>query len=432
MSDLKYWVWLSALGGVRHRVKSLLVSELGGVREVYFARGEDYSRFDFLNDDERRALEDKSVAAANRALGICDDLRIRVITMQDAAYPRRLKEIYDPPLVLYVQGRLPQVDDACAVAVVGTRNASDYGIRMAERMGHGIAKCGGLVISGLTRGIDHAAAQGALMAGGSCIGVLGTAIDAPRDRLASDVAFYGALVSEYAPGVPTRSSNFRARNRITSGLSVATLVVEAPERSGALLFAYEALDQGREVFAVPANADSRCAEGSNRLIMEGAHPALTAWDVLGGFTERFPTIDEFGRRERLSPELEDAVAAEVKSAVDAHRPSDKAAETEEDGGKKRSGRGKKPKVKRLTEKKDVDKPESEEYIDLQKQLSGLSERQLAVVAAITGPHTHVDDLIERTGLPASEILSELTMLQIQGFVSQEPGKRFSLNIKIQK
>ena len=123
MSDLKYWVWLSSLGGVRYRAKSLLIAHFGGVREAYFARRADYDRLDFLNADERAALENKSTDAANRALGVCAEKGIRVITMQDAAYPSRLNEIYDPPLVLYVDGKLPVVDDRCAVAVIGTRSA---------------------------------------------------------------------------------------------------------------------------------------------------------------------------------------------------------------------------------------------------------------------------------------------------------------------
>ena len=242
------------------------------------------------------------------------------------------------------------------------------------------------------------------------------------------MAYYGALVSEYAPGAPTRASNFRARNRITSGLSVATLVVEAPERSGALLFVDEALSQGREVYAVPANADSVTAAGSNRLIIEGAHPALTAWDVLGGFAERFHDIDENGRESKLSGELEQSAAESVKTVMASAKTQPKEGKAE----KSRKARRKKPIVKRLFDKKDVDKAEAEEYIDLKKQLSELDGAQLAIVTAITEPHTHVDDIIERTALPATQVLSELTMLQIKGYVLQEPGKRFSLNISSQK
>ena len=425
MAELKYWVWLASLRGVRRRVKYRLIEHMGDVRRVYFAREEDYAALGFLDKAESEALMDKSLEFARRSVDICSDMGITILTRADAAYPLRLTEIDDPPLALYVRGRLPDIDGMCAVAVVGTRKASEYGLRMAEKMGYGITKCGGLVISGLTRGVDEHAARGALLAGGACVGVLGVAIDAvgEDDGLAREVERGGALVSEYAPGTRRSSYFFRERNRITSGLAVATLVIEAPERSGALLFADEAMSQGREVFAVPANADSVTAEGSNRLIIDGASPAVDVWNVLGGFSERFPNLRRSGAR---PPEaaVESAVRASAAASSDEGENAAEPAAKAKQGGKK----AKKGLLRRLREKKDIDKANAEEYIDLQKQLSGLSETQLAVVTAITGPHTHVDDIIERTGMSAAAVLSELTMLQVMGYVSQEPGKRFSLNI----
>lgn len=425
MSELRYWVWLSALQQVRPRAKKLLLERLGGARGVYFARQEDYERIEFLNDNERRALCNKNIDAARRIITSCADREIRIITLKDAAYPLRLAEIYAPPLVLYVRGQLPPIDDSCAVAIVGTRGASPYGLKMAQQMGYGIAKSGGVVISGLTRGIDAAAARGALLGGGKCVGVLGTAIDQEfeSESTAYSVLLYGAVVSEYPPGARPGAHAFRERNRITSGLSVATLVIEAPARSGAILFAHEALEQGREVYVVPGNADSPSAEGSNKLMMEGAHPVLRAWDLMSEFSGRFPDVHEPDRKAKLNEEL-------VQDGIDreSEEPDD------DDGGeKKKTGRRlsrfkKKRREKNADAKKDVDKPETEEYIDLQKQLEGLSEAQLKIVSAITAPHTHVDDIIERCGLPAAQVLGELTMLRIKGCVIDEPGKRFSLNI----
>ncbi len=428
MSELKYWVWLASLEHVRYRAKVLLLEHYGGVREAYFARSSDNDKLDFLTDTEREALANKDMGLAKRAIAECSDAGINILTRQDAAYPRRLSEIYDPPLVLYVRGRLPSVDDMCSVAIVGTRRASPYGLKMAQLMGYGITRCGGLVVSGLTRGVDAAAAEGAMSAGGGCIGVLGTAIDDPatNEGIAASAALYGALVSEYPPGAPTRTSNFRARNRITSGLSVATLVVEAPKKSGALLFADEALDQGREVFAVPGNADSANSAGSNRLIMEGAHPAMSAWDVLGGFAARFENLDPDGKNKFIPPEPPQDEVEAVMSRAEA--PIEDALDAAPKGKDKPAKRSRKGLFKSRREKKDVDKPEGKEYIDLQKQLDGLSQAQLAIVGAIVTPHTHVDDIIERTGLPSAQVLGELTMLQVKGYVSQESGKRFSLNI----
>ena len=383
MSELKYWLWLSSLTGVRPRVKRLLIERYGGVREVYFAPRGDYAALGGLTEQECAALENKSFDTAYRIIEDCENLGVDIRTIQDADYPRRLAAIYDPPVVLYVRGRLPVVDEKAAVAVVGTRRASPYGIKMAARLGYELTRCGGLVVSGLTVGVDVTAAQGALMAGGSCIGVLGSPIDDESwgGETARDVAAAGAVISEYPPGAKRHPAFFRARNRITAGLCVAAVVVEAPKRSGALLFADEALSQGKEVFAVPANADAENAAGGLALIKEGAQPVTGGWDVLSGFAaENAPEPEE---REDATPPLV---------------------------------------------QKDVDKPQGVEYIDLRKQLEGLTEAQLAIVTALERPSTHIDDVIDKTGLPAQEVLSELTMLQIAGLVSQEPGKRFTLNI----
>ena len=198
MSELKYWLWLSSLTGVRPRVKRLLIERYGGVREVYFAPRGDYAALGGLTEQECAALENKSFDTAYRIIEDCENLGVDIRTIQDADYPRRLAAIYDPPVVLYVRGRLPVVDEKAAVAVVGTRRASPYGIKMAARLGYELTRCGGLVVSGLTVGVDVTAAQGALMAGGSCIGVLGSPIDDESwgGETARDVAAAGAVISE--------------------------------------------------------------------------------------------------------------------------------------------------------------------------------------------------------------------------------------------
>lgn len=410
MSELKYWLWLSSLTGVRPRVKRLLIERYGGVREVYFAPRGDYAALGGLTEQECAALENKSFDTAYRIIEDCENLGVDIRTIQDADYPRRLAAIYDPPVVLYVRGRLPVVDEKAAVAVVGTRRASPYGIKMAARLGYELTRCGGLVVSGLTVGVDVTAAQGALMAGGSCIGVLGSPIDDESwgGETARDVAAAGAVISEYPPGAKRHPAFFRARNRITAGLCVAAVVVEAPKRSGALLFADEALSQGKEVFAVPANADAENAAGGLALIKEGAQPVTGGWDVLSGFAVRFKDLRDPGAARKLPADCERTLSA--YAAENAPEPEEREDATP-------------PLVQ-----KDVDKPQGVEYIDLRKQLEGLTEAQLAIVTALERPSTHIDDVIDKTGLPAQEVLLELTMLQIAGLVSQEPGKRFTLNI----
>ena len=406
MSELKYWVWLSTRLGVRARMKLELLEHFSGVRALYFASEADYRAAAKLTGEELRALGDKELDGANRALGLCDELDVQIITIRDAAYPQRLKQIYDPPVALYVRGRLPELDDRASVAVVGTRRATPYGERMASKLGYEITKCGGIVISGMTAGIDAASAVGALRADGACIGVTGANLDgAFGGRLPQDIAANGAVLSEFAPGIPVGRFGFRLRNRITAGLSVAAVVVEAPEKSGALLFADEAAAQGREVFAVPGNADAANSYGTNALLKDGARPATCAWDILGDFAQLYPgTLRRYDADARQEPQP---------------LPPEDRRETGETFAQLRAP----------ISQKVIDKEKREEYIDLQQQLSALSETQLKIIAAISEPHRHVDDIIRDCGLPAPTVLSELTMMQIQGFVKQEPGKRFSLNVQ---
>lgn len=400
MSELKYWVWLSTRFGVRPKVRLELLEHFGAPRNVYFASEADYSAAISLRPEERERLSDKDLDTANRVLGLCCEKNIAIVTIRDAAYPQRLRQLYDPPAVLYVRGRLPQVDDTAAVAIVGTRKATPYGVRMAMRLGGEIAKCGGIVVSGMTAGVDGAAAIGALRADGICIGVSGTAIDAPfGGRTALDVAARGAVVSEYAPGLPVPKFGFRMRNRITAGLAVAAVVVEAPAQSGALLFADEAASQGKEVFAVPGNADAGNSVGTNALLKDGARPATCGWDVLGDFAPLFPgKLREAECIPEAEPQMPETGADFARVCVP------------------------------ISEKV-IDKPQGVEYIDLEEQLKSLTAAQLKIVAAISTPHTHVDDIIQQTQLPAASVLAELTVLQIQGFVRQEPGKRFSLRVQ---
>jgi DNA processing protein len=208
---------------------------------------------------------------------------IEILTWEDDLYPPRLKEIDQPPPVLYVRGGLTS-EDSWAVAVVGTRRVSGYGRQVAEELASFLAANGVTVVSGLARGVDGVAHQSALRSGGRTIAVLGSGVDRiyppEHAQLAARIIANGALISDYPPGTPPDSSNFPPRNRIISGLSMATVVVEAGETSGALITAQFANDQGREVFAVPGNILAPQSKGANRLIAQGAHPLLSMSDLL--------------------------------------------------------------------------------------------------------------------------------------------------------
>lgn len=209
--------------------------------------------------------------------------RIQVVCRVDPRYPRLLGLVPAPPTVLYVRGELTPADDA-AVAIVGTRRSTSYGKDVATRLATDLAQAGVTIVSGLARGIDAAAHQAALLAGGRTIAVLGSGPDViyppEHRRLAEQIMTSGAVVSDYAPGQKPDAKNFPARNRIISGLSLGVIIVEAPARSGALITADFAADQSREVFVVPGSIFSPAGRGGLKLLRDGARPIASAQDVL--------------------------------------------------------------------------------------------------------------------------------------------------------
>ena len=234
---------------------------------------------------------------AEAEIGICRDHGISIISDMDSDYPRLLREIHDPPGILFVHGDLGD-DDALAIAIVGTRHATNYGLRQAERLAGGLARAGLTVVSGLARGIDAAAHRGALSAGGRTLAILASGVlniyPPEHSGLAEKVRDSGAVISENPPRNEPVSGAFPRRNRLITGLSLGVVVVEAAERSGALISARHAMEQGREVFAVPGRVDSRASRGCHRLIRDGAKLVECVEDVLeelGPLVEATPRSD---------------------------------------------------------------------------------------------------------------------------------------------
>ena len=389
MSAVRYWLWLSSLGALGARGRAAVIRRFGDPESAFFSPSGAFEGTEGLSQTETAALEKRDLSAADEVMEACREQGLRIITMQDAAYPSRLKGIYAPPVVLYVKGELPHVDDEAAIAVIGTRSASPYGLRMGRQIAYEIAKAGGIVISGLTSGVDAAAASGAMAAGGICIGVLGTAHELQDGELAAAVARKGALISEYPPGTRPLKSHFRERNRISSGLSLGVVAIEAPEKSGTLLFVAEALDQGKEIFAVPGNADAPGCRGTNAMLKDGAKPVTCGWDVMSEFAQLYP-----GRLKRPG-----------------------------------SGRSAAPEESAAEEKKEIDNKNGTGYIDLREYLSGLNETQLKIISAIDREPTHIDDVVEKTALGAATVLTQLTLLTVKGFVKRVPGNRVVLDIE---
>lgn len=400
MSAIEYWLWLSTSAKLSPRAKAVLLKHYGSPEAMYEAPKGEITRLLGRRSEGAEDLEKRDLSSALRTIDKCKMQNVEVVSVEDPCYPVRLKNIYAPPPVIYVKGRLPKIDEEPAIAVIGTRNASPYGIKMGRKLGFEIAKCGGVVVSGLTKGIDAAGAEGTLIAEGKCVGVLGVPHEHAHGKMAEELAVRGALVSEYPPGAGVHRQFFRARNRIAAGLSVGVVVVEAPFKSGTRLFVDEAVEQGKEIFAVPGNADSENCAGTNAMLKDGAKPVTEGWDVMCEFAKLYP--DKIKRSdERI---LWSSVKSEQSESV------------------------KTEKTHKAT-KKVIDKPDTAEYIDLKTQLESLSQSQLSIVSAMDREAMQVDEIIERTGLSPAKVLADLTLLQLKGCVSQQSGKRFTLNIK---
>ena len=280
-----YWVAVNMAAGIGPVRFQRLMDICGGARGAWEASDLELAAAGLERrtaDSLRRLRQRTSPEAVTRRLA---QLGIRALTLLDEEYPSNLREVADAPPVLFVRGRLlPQ--DARAVALVGTRRATAYGRSVAERLARDLAAAGVTVVSGLAKGIDTAAHLATLEAGGRTLAVLGNGLDqvyppengALARRIAEDS--YGALISEFAPGVPPDAVNFPRRNRIVSGLSCGTVIVEAGERSGALITADFALEQGRDVLAVPGSIFNAMSVGANQLLRQGATPVTSAQDIL--------------------------------------------------------------------------------------------------------------------------------------------------------
>ena len=218
MAGLKYWLWLSAAEGLGPNAKAAVIREYGDPERAFLAAGSELGNIEGLSRKDAEVLEKRDLSRVYEIEEACAAQNISIVSMDDSSYPERLKNIYAPPPVLYIKGRIRDFDSLPSVAVIGTRRASQYGLKMGRDIAREICACGGTVISMLGPGIDTEAARGALLAGGKCIGVLGTAHEEARGSIVNDIISCGALVSEYAPGTKSYRSFFRDRNRIASGL----------------------------------------------------------------------------------------------------------------------------------------------------------------------------------------------------------------------
>lgn len=394
---LKHWLWLTTRRGIGTRGRAALLRLFGTAEKIYEMNNAQFLEAEGFDRRWLEALNDKSLADAERILLQCDEKDIRLLTYAHPAYPERLKNIPDPPAVLYYQGSLPDFDNEACIGIIGSRKCSAYGLLHAKQFSKLISASGGIVVSGGARGIDTMALRGALDSPMPVVCVLGSGLDIvypPENRfLFKEVRSHGCLISEYPPGTPPDRGNFPVRNRLISGLSLGVLIVEAPERSGALITANHALEQGRDVFAIPGNIGVKQCEGSNRLLREGAAMVENGWDVLSQYTHLFPTKLADARSREV---LERLYSIRYECALPVYSPV-----TINDDGKKTA-----------------DAP-------VKTTNQALSAEEQTVFDLLSDHAITADELVAQSNLPSQRVLAALTMLQIKGLAEKRPGNRYS-------
>lgn len=352
---------LSLVPGVGPRIRQALLERFGTPAAVLVATADELRRVPGVGPKVSRAItRARDEIDVGAELELCRRSGIRLIADTSAEYPPLLKQVCDPPAVLFCRGTLA-AQDQLAIAIVGARHATHYGLAQSERLAASLARAGLTIISGMARGIDGAAHRGALSAGGRTIAVLGGGllnIYPPEHRqLADEIAASGAILSEMPPRFEPLAGTFPQRNRLISGLTLGTIVVEASQRSGALITARHALEQGREVFAVPGRVDSRNSRGCHQLIRDGAKLVESADDVL----------------EELGPLVSPVPDATGQTL---HHPA-----------------------------------------ELQ-----LNDVERQVLAAIGLDPTPIDQIVESAGLSAAKVLSTISALEIRRLVRRVGGQ----------
>lgn len=287
MDKMLLWIWLSLACKPGSQSFKKLYEKFGSVEAIYNATDREINSAIDPRSSDRAALTQKELDKSKSVLEFCTSKRVGIVTYEDSSYPIALRSIPNPPVLLYYRGTLPNFNKSVSIAVVGTRSLSSYGRKCAYELSYDLAKSGALIVSGMALGIDGIAHTGAIAAGAPTVAVLGCGINVcyPQEHLglAREIVKCGCVITEYPPHTKPMKFNFPCRNRIISGISQGTLLVEGGERSGALITARNAKEQGRKVYAVPGNVGSKNSEASSLLLKNGAKLVTSAEDIICDF-----------------------------------------------------------------------------------------------------------------------------------------------------
>lgn len=392
MANEEFWIWLQNTLGVKARVDDIL-AYFKTPKNLYEAGETEWRLSGVLTSNQIQRLADSSLDGAFEIMEQCLKYRIKIITPHHDDFPKGLKDLNDMPTVLYTWGDLSRIRDTVCISIVGTRKATQGSLEVTKNLSASLANAGATVVSGGALGIDTAAHTGALYAQGKTVAVLGCGLLSPylleNRPLRQRIARTGAVVSEFPPTKGADRTTFPIRNRIISGMSVGTVVIEAGERSGSLITASLAISQGRDVFAVPGDMVSSCYNGANKLIQDGARPIFCAKDVLEEYSYIYPDILD------LSKAQVPIFSSQQKRQTNAQNQ----------GLKSQAMAQQKPVAKKAL-------------------VDSLSKTACSIYAQFGDEPLHINDIAQQTNIEINSILSALTELEILGYISLVQGRKY--------
>lgn len=442
LDDYIYWLWLSLAGGAANNGYSLLLEHFRDAKAIYEANIDEYSEVDGLEKKFALKLEDKDLTHAKEIFDFCRAHSVRLLHCMEPDYPIKLKWTYAYPVLLYIYGTLPNLNEILTVAVVGTRDYTDYGRIAAYRIGGGLARARSVVISGLALGNDSIAQLAAVNNGGKTIAVMGTGIDriypSEHRELAKLIAKNGALVTEFAPGTPPKRENFPIRNRIISGLSDAVALIEARARSGALITTKFATEQSRSVYAVPGDITSPTSYGPISLLKDGAKPITNAADIIEDFVCQYSYLNAVMENTNFDVAVPKGVNTASESALiptwsktkrrsealtfdhDFTGDSEKIGIAKFFGGFKDRDKSEKKNTKKNPADKKKAEPEMKKNVK-KPMPEGLSETESKIYTTIAETGRINAEELTDADTPTADVMSALTKLEILGIVKSLPG-----------
>ncbi len=392
-----YWIWIQFALGYGSRKAIRILEKFETAEDFYKAGFASWKNCELFTLRECLKLKSTSLKQAEQVMADCERYHYAILTPEDDEYPKGLLRIENPPAVLYLRGKYFDIDKEVSLSVVGTREATADGVRCASVLSYRLAQAGAVIVSGTAIGIDSASHRGAMEGQGKTVAVLGHGLHYPYLRktipLQEEIAKDGYIITEYRPDEPASKSTFPLRNRILAGLTLGTVVVEAPNRSGALSTANLALEQGKEIFALPGSVMQSNYAGNIKLLQDGARTVYTPLDVLSEYVSEYP--HKLDLKNAGIPLGEDNVEFDYKEPPISAPIKD--------------------------EPKNINEPEKQ-----QPKISAdeLTDTQRRVYEAFPEKPVCLDDLVVLSGLMVVEVTASMTVLEVNGFVRAVPGGRY--------